>query len=92
MSSINNIGSSSPVNKIIAKPVQKSLAAELPKQLPVSDRLELSGVSHMLKALKSNDIRADKVASIRAQIDAESYIDDKKLDIAVDRLLDDLLK
>jgi anti-sigma28 factor (negative regulator of flagellin synthesis) len=90
---VNNVGSNSPVQKVTTNPIQKSIPAEAPKQLPVADRLELSGVSHLLKALKSNgDVRTDKVAEIKAQIEAGSYENDKKLDVAVDRLLDDLLK
>jgi hypothetical protein len=95
MNPVNNVGGNSPasaVNKIVAKPVQKQIPTDAPTQLPATDKLELSGVSHLLKALKSNDIRGDKVAEIRAQLDANTYEDDKKLDIAVDRLLDDLLK
>ena len=90
---VNNVGNSSPVQKIVANPVQKSIPADAPKQLPVTDRLELSGVSHLLKTLKSNgDVRTEKVAEIKSQIEAGTYEDDKKLDAAVDRLLDDLLK
>ena len=90
---VNNVGSNSPVQKVVNNPVQKSIAADAPKQLPATDRLELSGVSHLLQALKSNsDVRTDKVAAIKAQIESGSYEDDKKLDVAVDRLLDDLLK
>jgi anti-sigma28 factor (negative regulator of flagellin synthesis) len=90
---VNNVGSTSPVQKIVNNPIQKTISTDAPKQLPVADRLELSGVSHLLKALKSNsDVRTDKVADIKAQIEAGTYDDDKKLDIAVDRLLDDLLR
>jgi anti-sigma28 factor (negative regulator of flagellin synthesis) len=42
--------------------------------------------------LKQNDMRAEKVAQIKAQIEAGTYDDDQKLDVATDRLLDDLLK
>jgi len=39
------------------------------------------------------DVRVGKVESIRAQIDAGTYADDDhKLDIAADRMLDDLTK
>src|SRR5215218_6949722 len=90
---VNNVGQSSPVQKITSNPVQKSIPADAPKQLPATDRLELSGVSHLLKALKSNsDVRTEKVAEIKAAIESGGYEDDKKLDVAVDRLLDDLLK
>lgn len=90
---VNNVGGNSPVQKLTNSPVQKSIPTDAPKQLPATDRLELSGVSHLLKALKSNsDVRTDKVAEIKAAIADGSYEDDKKMDVAVDRLLDDLLK
>ena len=93
MSSINHIGGTSPLQRVVANPIQKQLPADAPAQMPAADKLELSGASHLLKALKSgSDVRADKVAQIKAQIEAGIYDDDKKLDAAVDRLLDDLLK
>ncbi len=97
MSSINHLGGASgpnSIHRVVANPVQKQIPADAPAQLPAtaSDRLELSGVSHLLKSLKNNDVRTDKVAIIKAQIEAGTYDDEKKLDAAVDRLLDDLLK
>ena len=90
---VNNVGSNSPVNKIVNNPVQKAIPTDAPKQLPAADRLELSGVSHLLKTLKANgDVRTDKVAEVKAALEAGTYEDDKKLDVAVDKLLDDLLK
>jgi negative regulator of flagellin synthesis FlgM len=92
MSTINSVGNSSPVQKIIAQPVQKQVPTDAPKQLRLTDKVELSGVGHILQALKTNDIRADKVAAIKAQLADGTYEDDKKLDVAVDRMLDDLSK
>lgn len=92
MSSINSVGANSPVQTIISQPISKSLPTEAPKQAGSTDKLELSGMSHLLKTLKSNDVRTDKVSSIRAAIEAGTYETDDKLDIAADRLLDDLLK
>ena len=97
MSSINHLGGASgagPVQRIVTNPIQKQIPADAPAQLPAktADRLELSGVSHLLKTLKNNDVRTDKVAIIKAQIEAGAYDDEKKLDAAVDKLLDDLLK
>ena len=93
-SSINGLGNSSPVQKIVANPIRKEIATDStqPANANRTDKVELSGVSHLLKALKTNDIRADKVAAIKAQIEAGTYEDDAKLDVATDRLLDDLLK
>ena len=95
MSSINSLGgagAAGPVQRLTSNPVQKQVPADAPAQLPVTDKLQLSGVSHLLKALKNNDVRAEKVAEIKAQIASGTYEDDRKLDAAVDRLLDDLLK
>src|SRR5687768_1464712 len=81
------------IKKITSQPVDKQVPADAPKQLPIADRVELSGMSGILKSLKAgNDFRADKVAEIKAQIEAGTYESDEKLDVATDRLLDDLLK
>jgi flagellar biosynthesis anti-sigma factor FlgM len=92
--SINKVATNAPVNKVVSQPIQKEVPADAPKQLPVTDRVELSGtVSNLLKTLKSGgDLRADKVEAIKKQIEAGTYEDDHKLDVAADRLLDDLLK
>jgi anti-sigma28 factor (negative regulator of flagellin synthesis) len=94
MDPIQNTGASAPLQKIYSKPVQRQIPADAPKQLPATDRLELSGVSHLLKTLKaSGDVRTDKVASVKAQIESGTYdADGQKLDAATDKLLDDLMK
>jgi anti-sigma28 factor (negative regulator of flagellin synthesis) len=89
---INGISSNSPVQKVITQPVQKQLPAEPAKQLRATDRLEVSGASHLLKTLKTNEgIRADLVAGIKQQIEAGKYETPAKLAAAVDRMLDDVL-
>jgi anti-sigma28 factor (negative regulator of flagellin synthesis) len=90
MSAINGIGSSSPVQKIATSPVHKELPAQPAKQLKLTDRVELSGVSHLLAALKANGIRADKVSSVRAAIEAGKYETSEKLDAAINKLMNDL--
>lgn len=92
MSSVNNIGGNIPVQKVVTAPVQKQVPADAPRQVRVTDKVELSGVSHLMAALKKNDVRAEKVAEIKAQIATGTYDDDKKLDAALDGLLDDLMK
>jgi anti-sigma28 factor (negative regulator of flagellin synthesis) len=89
---VGNVGPNAPVQKIVTNPIQKSIPADAPKNLPATDRLEISGVSHLLQALKTNDIRVDKVTNIKAQIEAGTYEDDKKLDAAANKLLDELNK
>jgi anti-sigma28 factor (negative regulator of flagellin synthesis) len=92
MSSINSVGGNSPVQKIITNPIKKDIQTQAPPSSNTTDKVELSGMSHLLKALKINDIRTDKVASIRAQIEAGTYETDDKIDAAADKMLDDLLK
>jgi anti-sigma28 factor (negative regulator of flagellin synthesis) len=89
MNSVNSIGAS-PLQQIVANPINKSIPADAAASSTppaAADRLELSGVSYLLS---SNDVRGDKVASVRAQIDAGTYETDDKLNTAVDKLLDDL--
>jgi len=89
---VNNVGPSSQVQKLVQNPIQKQLPTEQSGPTRASDRLELSGASHLLKTLKSNDVRTDKVANIKAQIENGTYEDDHKLNAAIDKLLDDLTK
>lgn len=91
MSQINSIGSNLPLQPTTspATPRLPVIATVAPR---LADKLELSGISHLLTALKTNDIRTDKVATVRAQIEAGTYENDEKLDMAIDRLLDDLTR
>lgn len=92
--SIQGIGNNSPVQKIVTNPIQKSIPTEASQPTRGRDKVELGNASQLLQTLKSGgDVRVDKVAAIKAQIEAGSYADDdQKLDVAADRMLDDLLK
>jgi len=93
MDPIRNVQSNSPVQKLINNPIQKTIGGDAPKPLRALDRLELSGVSHLLTTLKSNDVRGEKVAAIKSQIESGSYdTDGKKLDAAIEKMLDEVLK
>ncbi len=55
------------------------------------DQLDISSEAKMLSQLKVvGDIRADRVADIRAQIESGVYETNEKLDVAVSRLLNEL--
>jgi anti-sigma28 factor (negative regulator of flagellin synthesis) len=91
MSGINGVGNNPNVQRVVGstgmrQPGTTSAAAKS----GLVDKLELSGVSHLLTSLKTNDVRTDKVSTVRAQIEAGTYEDDQKLETAIDRLLDDL--
>ena len=92
MSSINGIGGNNPINRVTSNPIHRSIPTEAGAKPAATDRLELSGLSSLLKTAQKNDIRADKVAEMKAAIAAGTYETDEKLDIATDKLLDDLLK
>jgi len=93
MSNINQVTTSSPIQKIVSAPIRREIATDAAASTSPgrTDKVEISGVSHLLASLKANDIRADKVADIRAQIDAGTYETEDKLDAAADRLLDELM-
>ena len=65
-----------------AKPAQQTQAAD---QLDISQEAQLASQIHDVP-----EIRHEKVAAIRAQIEAGTYETDAKLDLALDRLLDEL--
>ncbi|MGH7176786.1 MAG: flagellar biosynthesis anti-sigma factor FlgM [Tepidisphaeraceae bacterium] len=94
MNSINSVTGAqqnSAVQKVVQNPIQKEISSDPPAQVRGNDRVELSGMSQLLQTLKSGgDVRVDKVAQIRAQIDAGSYETDDKLTVAADKLLDEL--
>jgi anti-sigma28 factor (negative regulator of flagellin synthesis) len=93
MSSIHGIGGNNPVHKVAGQPAAKPAAAtEAGTPTRSADKLELSGVTHLMQALKMNDVRIDKVTAIKQLIESGMYEDDAKLDATVDKLLDELTK
>ena len=92
MSGINGVGANTPVTRVnVPQTVNKEIPAGAAKPLPLTDKVQLSHVNQMMATLKAGgDIRADKVAAIRAQLEAGTYETEAKLDKAIDRLIDDL--
>ena len=65
-------------------------AGSIPNNLPV-DRVEISPIARLMSEISAlPEIRAEKVAQVRAEIQAGTYITPEKLDIAIDRLLEDI--
>ena len=92
MNPVQNTGATSPLQKIYSNPIRRQLPTDGSTQMKASDRLELSGASHLLSILKDS-VSADKVANIKAQIEAGTYdADGSKLDAATNKLLDELTK
>ena len=91
MSSINGIGGSNPLYRVAPKDVQKPTTASSAAPARGQDKVELSNVQGYLSTLKNNDIRADKVADIKAAIANGSYETDDKLNATIDKLLDEVL-
>jgi anti-sigma28 factor (negative regulator of flagellin synthesis) len=87
---INPVGNGWQIQGLANQPVMRSISPQ--SQPRATDRLELSGNSHLLQALRSNEVRVDKVSIIKAQIEAGSYETSEKLDAAVDRMLDEILR
>jgi negative regulator of flagellin synthesis FlgM len=56
-----------------------------------TDRVELSEHARFMEKLRSMPpVRAEKVADIKAQIEAGTYETDEKLALALDRLIEDM--
>jgi len=90
MSGINPVGNGWNIQSLAQQPILKSIS---PSSIPkATDRLELSGHSHLLTALRSNEVRVDKVAVIKSQIEAGTYESSEKLDVAIDRMLDEIMR
>lgn len=90
---VNPLHSSASIQKAYgAQSAAKPAAAAPTGPARGSDRLELSTgtVDRLMGQLKTNDVRWDKVNDIKAQIANGSYETDDKLDVASDKLLDDL--
>jgi anti-sigma28 factor (negative regulator of flagellin synthesis) len=90
MSGINPVGNGWQIQGLAQQPIMRSISPQT--QPRATDRLELSGNSHLLATLKSNEVRIDKVSIIKAQIEAGNYETSEKLDIAVDRMLDEMMR
>ena len=55
------------------------------------DQLDISQEADLVSRINSlPDVRADRVADLRAQIASGAYETDAKLDVAIDRLLDEI--
>ena len=62
-----------------------------PRQNTGVDQLDISPEAQILSQVRDiPEIRADRVAEIRAAIDAGAYETEDKLDVALDRLLDEI--
>ena len=61
-------------------------------QLHEADQVDISPEADMISRVHElPEIRTDRVAEIRAQIEAGAYETEEKLDIAIGRLLDELV-
>ena len=62
-----------------------------PTKIDTLDQLELSGeAQRLMQVQQAPEARADRVAEIRAQIQAGRYESMEKVSVAVDRLLNEL--
>ncbi len=86
-----------PTNVHGPQPINAPHRAQVPQpsaqrsQLTGADQLDISREADMVSRVREiPDIRADRVAEIRAAIESGEYETDEKLDIAVGRLLDEI--
>jgi negative regulator of flagellin synthesis FlgM len=90
MSSVNSVGGNLPVEPVSSVDKQSPVSTLASQAADRKDSVELSSVSQWMSALHDNNIRADKVAEVRAQIQAGSYETDQKMNAAAEGLLNDI--
>ncbi len=83
--STSNIQTSSAVN---LQKQNSTNATQNTNSVPV-DSLEISAEAQMLSTSNATDIRADRVADLRAQIASGEYETPEKLEAAVSRMFDE---
>ena len=83
--STSNIQTSSAVN---LQKQNSTNATQNTNSVPV-DSLEISAEAQMLSTSSATDIRADRVADLRAQIASGEYETPEKLEAAVSRMFDE---
>lgn len=82
---INNVSSVKPTGR-----AQNAQASQSSSSIDTNDELTLSSEAQALTAASTEEVRYDKVSQIRQQIADGSYETAEKLDVALDRLLDQL--
>ncbi len=71
-----------------SQPIEKPAPASSTQP---TDELSISKEADLVsRAREASDVRADRVTAIRAAIESGVYETDDKLDIALDRLLDEI--
>lgn len=86
-----NLGAVTRTSLESASPLAAVRTTDATKRSGTTDRVELSDHARFMERLRSMPaIRAQKVADIKAQIEAGTYETDEKLSTAFDRLLDEL--
>ena len=85
----SNIQSTTQVN--FSNKVQTVENQSATTQLDTADQVDISSEAQMLASMNDiSDIRAERVAEIREQIEAGQYETAEKLETAMDRLLDEI--
>ena len=70
---------------------QASKPGGRPDSAPIRDEVDISEVARLVEQARcAPDIRGDLVEAIRAKIAQQTYETPEKLDIAVERLLDEI--
>lgn len=88
---INGIQSAQQIPPANSQNLNSVQTAVKSKPTQINDQLTLSPEALIASRVQDlPEIRADKVADIRAQIESGKYETPEKLDVALDRLLDEL--
>lgn len=91
VSSTGSVGGAGPVRPAQVSPTQGPTQPAPSGLEAPRDEVEISSAARMLEQLQNNpQVRAERLADIRAAIEAGTYETEDKLAAAVDRLLDEI--
>lgn len=91
VSSTGSVGGAGPVRPANVTPTEGPVQAAPSGLESPQDEVEISSAARMLGELQSDpQVRAERLAEIRAAIEAGTYETEEKLSASVDRLLDEI--
>ena len=91
VTSAGSVGGAGPIRPVHVNPAQSTPAPETGGLQAPQDEVEISSAARLLDQIQNDpQIRAEKLAAIQAAIADGSYESPEKLEIAVDRLLEEI--
>lgn len=91
VSGLSSVGGAIPLRPASSATTPSAIPAAVPSSIAPKDELEISSAARMAEGLsEAGESRTERLARIKAEIEAGSYDTDEKLDVALSRMFDSL--